>query len=369
MKKVLIVSGSLPPIRCGVGYYTAKLSREMTGKFDFELLSTEGVEESVPAPLATVPNWKIRSIGKMLKAIDRSGAGIVHIQYPAVGYRRQLGINLLPYILRLFRRKLKVVITLHEYSQSRWPGRWRNRFTIAPANFVIVSNQPDADRLSRFQKKLLVIPIGANFDRVPRNRSLYEKIMRAQKLDPAKPTLTFFGYAFPNKKLEVLLDALDEPELAGYQALLIGSFSQETDYHKMLKAKIDRINLDNIRAGITGFLEGPDASAVLQEEKYFVVPNAKPLSAKSGTAITAIENGLVVISKSAPNPSDSLPFVHLRNSYLLSQVSPNTIAAAVAELDADPAKRKTILTGAEKLKQYFSWGNIVAEHLKLYKDL
>jgi hypothetical protein len=144
MPKVLIISGSLPPIRCGVGYYTRRLANQLAAEgLDFSLLSTDGVNQELPVSLQTVKNWKIRTLPQILKAIKTSDAQIAHIQYPAVGYRRQLGINLLPYALRILRPKLKIIITLHEYYQSRWIGRLRNRVTVWPAHKIIVSNQRD----------------------------------------------------------------------------------------------------------------------------------------------------------------------------------------------------------------------------------
>jgi glycosyltransferase involved in cell wall biosynthesis len=369
MKKVLLVSGSLPPIRCGVGFYTAKLSRQLAeAGLDFELLSTRGVDSDTAAPLRAVPNWKVISLPKIIKAIKRSGAQIIHIQYPAVGYRRQLGINLLPYALRLFKPKLKIVITLHEYHQSRLLGRLRNRITIWPAHRIIVSNQPDLNMLKRHGRKVSIIPIGANFESVKRRPELFKTIMKRNKLDPAGKTLIFFGYAFPAKRLEILLDALAQPALQDYQLLIFPEIDDKSAYHRMLKAKVGELNQSRPRVGINKFLDGPDASAVLQESKYFVLPNSRPLSAKSGTAIAAIENGLILISRAGPKAEDSLPFVHLKNCYLLDDVSPASVAGAIKELDDSAEKAALIQRGGKELAGYFSWSNIVNRHLQIYKE-
>ncbi|MFI5206128.1 MAG: glycosyltransferase, partial [Candidatus Paceibacterales bacterium] len=216
---------------------------------------------------------------------------------------------------------------------------------------------------------ILVIPIGANFDTAPSNPRFFKKIMDSQKLDPKGRTLMFFGYAFPSKRLEVLLDALNEPQLHDYQVLLIGAFGDETDYQRMLKNKISSLNQNGPRVGTTGFLEGHDVSVILQEGKYFVLPNSRPLSAKSGTAIAAIQNGLIVISRGAKRPEDTFPFENLKNSFLLDEATPQSIAEAIALLENSPTEVKTILRGAEELKKYFSWPNIVKQHLKLYEEL
>lgn len=366
-----MVSGSLPPIRCGVGHYTSRLSRELAAeKLDFQLLSTEGVDRKTPAPLLTVPNWKVRTIPKMLDAIKTSRAQIVHIQYPAVGYRRQLGINLLPYVIKLLRPRLKLVITLHEYHQSRWIGKLRNLITILPAHKVLVSNQLDKSGLARWVGyKVRIVPIGANFEVAKPNQQFYEKTLKDLGLAVSKPTLVFFGYAFPSKRLEVLLDALNEPQLLNYQLLLVASFDKDEPYQKMLKAKINKLNQNEIRAGVTGFLEGDDVSAILQASRYFVLPNVRPISAKSGTAIAATVNGMILLSHGSNRPIETTPFEHLKNSYLLERVTPQSIAAAIEHLEDSPADSRKILAGVKELQKYFSWTNIVKQHTKLYEEL
>jgi glycosyltransferase involved in cell wall biosynthesis len=137
----------------------------------------------------------------------------------------------------------------------------------------------------------------------------------------------------------------------------------------MLRDKIYRLNQDRIRVGVSGFLEGPAASAVLQECRYFILPNSQPLSAKSGTAIAAVQNGLVLVSRGADHPEDTKPFVHLKNCYLLSEVTPSSIAGAISRLDASPRTVKTIQEGAQQLRDYFSWPHIAKEHLKIYSEL
>ena len=369
MKKVLIISGSLPPIKCGVGDYTAKLTQKMAAKkVDFALLSSRGVKSDLAVRLYTVPSWKIRSLKNIIAQIDSMGAGIVHIQYPAVGYHRQLGINLLPYALRLLRPKLKIIITLHEYSQSRWLGRWRSLLTIAPAHKLLVSNQSDHRALKRFAHKLELVPIGPNIERVSPQPAVFKKILAAHKLGPAKPTIIFFGFAFPAKKLEVLLDAMNEPALLNYQLLIFPSLNPADHYHRRLLAQISHLNQSQPRVAINRFLDSDQASAVLQEGRYFVLPAGRPLTAKSGSAIAAVLNGLVLIGTKAEPAADSQPFRHLDNCYLLASASASNIASAIAELDADPKKIAAIRRGAKELENYFSWDHIVKEHTRIYGD-
>src|SRR4051812_44350224 len=178
--RVTFITGSLPPIKCGVGYYSNKLLQALSagGLKNITVISSQGVSVDSSYPILTVPNWKLRSLRKLVKTVSGTSPQIVHIQYPAVGYRRQLGINLLPYFLKRRLSNATLVISLHEYHASRWIGKLRNLLTLLPAHKIIVSNEADKQALpSRFQKRVVIIPIASTITKTPRNTSVYKKIL------------------------------------------------------------------------------------------------------------------------------------------------------------------------------------------------
>ncbi|HEU5005114.1 MAG TPA: glycosyltransferase [Candidatus Saccharimonadales bacterium] len=366
MKKLLIISGSLPPIRCGVGYYTQRLIEEFsTQKISYEILSTTGVDQITVPRLRTVKNWKLTTLVKINRQVKQSGASIVHVQYPAVGYGRQLGINLLPYVLRLSGKR--VLVTLHEYHESRLIGKVRDFITVLPANKIILSNEQDRLALPGFlRKKTVVIPIGPNIKRVPADPSVYSGLMKSGGLDNQKPTLLYFGFAQPNKNLEVLLDAMVSEKLADYQLLLLTELSAQDSYQAKILKQIDSVNSAKKRVAVAGFLSDEQVSRALQAGKYFVLPQHQPLSAKSSTAITAITHGLLLISSGSKNPTETLPFIDRQNSRLILGPSPEKLGGAVAELENSKELQDTIESGSAKLADYFSWQNIVKQHMEIY---
>lgn len=370
MKKILMISGSLPPIRCGVGYYSARLSHELAEqKVGFEVLSTKGVDENVSAPLLTVPNWKIRSLPKMLAAIKTSQAEIIHIQYPAIGYRRNLGINLLPYALRLFKPRLKVLVTLHEYHDSRWLGRWRDFITVLPVHKIIVSNQADRQALPKWlSRKAELIPIGSNLTKVAKNPSVYAETLRHHKLNPQRPTILFFGFAYPAKGLGILLESMDQPLLAGWQLLLLTNLDKTNNYQRGLLSQIEKLNKPKTRVAVAGFLPDNTVSAILQEGSYFVLPQSSPVNAKSSTAIAAVQHNLALITYGSNHPELTAPFSHLENCLLLPEMSAEAIGEAIQRLEDSPVERQKIVDGAKKLEDYFSWPHILKEHIKIYRS-
>jgi glycosyltransferase involved in cell wall biosynthesis len=109
-------------------------------------------------------------------------------------------------------------------------------------------------------------------------------------------------------------------------------------------------------------------SAVLQEGKYFVLPQKAPIASKAGTVIAAIAHGLILISTgSRKDPTETEPFKHLINCYLIYDMSPGNLARAVGELASSPDVQKKITKGLNELSHYFSWDNITQRHLELYE--
>ena len=364
-----MISGSLPTIRCGVGYYTHKLLQELPSDMNLEVMSTKGIKEDLGKATYTVPDWKIGSLPAMIRNIKASNAQIIHIQYPAVGYRRNLGINLLPYALRLLKPRTKILVSLHEYHESRLLGRWRDFITVWPAHQIIVSNQLDCQSLGRLERKTTVIPIGDNFDKAQEDPAVYGQLLVKHKLDASRPVLMFFGFAEPNKRVEVLLDALIEPGLENYQALLLTSLDKDDAYQQMLMARVKELNFAEKRVAVAGFLPDNEVSAVLQEGKYFVLPQQQPLSPKSSTAITAVINGLILISAGSSNPQETFPFENGKNCLLISPMDSAHLAKAIVMIDKDSNAQANLKTGALELAGYFSWPAIVNKHLEVYEKL
>lgn len=369
MKKILIVSGSIPPIKCGVGYYTHRLVSESEGKLNLSLLSTKGVSSDLIVPLKTTDDWRIRRLPKILSLIKQTAPEVVHIQYPAIGYGRQLGINLLPYLLRIKHPRLKLIVTLHEYHESRLIGKIRDLITVAPVHRIIVSNHADKAALPIIlRRKTSVIPIGSNFAKAPRNRKNFLKLVKKVGLDPSKEILMFFGFTYPNKRLEILLDALALPAAQDYQCLLLTALDPHSPYQSMLLKKIEKINQPHIRLGVAGFLPDNQVSEVLQEGRYFILPQSKPINAKSSTAITAVTHGLVLVSAGSDVSAETKPFRHMINCYLAVPLTSSAIIEALISLQkGDNLER--ISEGALSLESYFSWAAIVKGHIKIYETV
>lgn len=366
---VLVVTGSLPPIRCGVGSYTKRLLQELetvADDYTIDVLSTVGSDTLASnTPVQLVSDWKLRHIFSLYRLVKSKHTDIVHVQYPAVGYGRSLGINFLGYALR-FGTRAKLVITLHEYHQSRWVGRLRNIITVYPYHQIVVSTDIDAHHLQKLHRPTTVIPLGSNLSQGAKAPTLHNVLQR-HGITPSQRSLYFFGYPFPSKHLEALIDAMSL--LPGYQLILLSNQDLSDDYHKQLQARINDLpNPHSVKW--VGYITDDEVLTILEKAPgYFVQPQTVPLTVKSSTALTAAVSGKVVIASAASSGTVQLPYKNQENCYLLPVVTPATIAGAINTLDANPQLVNTIQRGTLALREYFSWSTIIEKHVALYRKI
>src|SRR5262245_2280381 len=153
--RVLLVSGSYPPMRCGVGDYTATLAEAIGRQPGAEvavLTSTGASSEPVGSHhrvLNAVPTWRLSGLGPAWRAVQGWNPDLVHVQIPTRGYNGRLP-SVLPIALRLSGRRL--VETWHEYIEQENERDLPN--AVATQELIVV--RPDfAVRLPTIYRRLL----------------------------------------------------------------------------------------------------------------------------------------------------------------------------------------------------------------------
>lgn len=359
--KILYITGSMPPLRCGVGFYTNRLLDFMPEGFD--LLTTSGLNTHERAARTHyVSDWKLRRLPQLLMTCRRGKYDIIHIQYPTKGYQRNLGINFLPYLLRLF-AKPRLVMTLHEYHGSGTLGKTRDFISALPVHEIILSNPYDMHALPWIlRRKARIIPIGSNIPVAKPNPKAFGRILKKAGLSPGRPIALFFGFPYLNKGVHIAIEAAAKSDM---QLLLLTSLDEKDDYQKGLSEQIETARGQGAQIYVAGFLQDKEFSEIMQECDYFLLPQSLPLTAKSSTAITAASHGLVVISTAGGNPALSLPYVSGVNSMLVSPMNASNLLRAI-EL---APKKADIGDELAKLRQHFNWQNIQRLHEELYQEV
>ena len=94
--RVLLICGEYPPVLGGISDYSRLLARGVAARgWEVEVLTTalpdhprSAVDDGVRVERG-MDGWRLRDLPAALRAAERAGDGVVvHIQYPAVAFRR-----------------------------------------------------------------------------------------------------------------------------------------------------------------------------------------------------------------------------------------------------------------------------------------
>lgn len=360
--RVLFVSGSYPPINCGIGYYMARLCKalEAEGYEDFSILTSQDVDHDAHV-LPWVNKWSFSAWPQVVRAIKQVEPELVHIQYSSVRYGRRPFISLLPHLLKLRYPKLKLIVTLHEYHDASSLGRRREDVLIAPIREVIVSNDEDRRMLkAKFgKKKIEQIPIGPMVDIAKMSGDTKTKL--AKRYNPKHKTLLMsWGIIDAAKGTDQLVLAMGN--LPDCKLVIVGEYDESVAFHRELKALIDASSAD---IEWVGYLDNHDTSQLLQICDLVVLPYTQPVSLRRSTVLSSLLHGKPIVTT---GPA-STPLKHRDNCYLIDSNDPDSLVNAIEELRNDPKLSRMLGERAAKLAADFNWESIARKHVELYKKI
>jgi glycosyltransferase involved in cell wall biosynthesis len=277
--RVLLVSGSLPPMRCGVGDYTAGLAQALvaTGRIDVAVLTSRlkagsdagewaGVDRIEP-----VDRWRASGLGRALRTVRAWRPDIVHVQYPSQGYD-----GVLPLLLGSAARWLlgvPLVLTLHEPVgvNLRVPVM---AVLIRSANAVIVVRPNFRDLVNRkvrwtiAGRRLRHIPNATTLPRATptpeRTRAIRERLHAG-----TRALVAYFGFVYQRRGVLQLFHIAD-PAL--HHLVIVGGMLEEAaSYYREVSVRAAE---DDWRDSctMTGFVPVEQAAEILACADAIVLP-------------------------------------------------------------------------------------------------
>ncbi|MDP2804659.1 MAG: glycosyltransferase family 4 protein [Gallionellaceae bacterium] len=269
--KVLLISGSYPPDKCGVGDYTAQLAEALASRGNINVGVLTGIGADLPIKTTqvnvfrSVSKWRNSSLAKIRRIVLEFQPDVVHIQYPTQAYQGRPP-RFLPLLLRLM--GLPVVQTWHEYYHESGVS-WHNLLACDALVYV----RPDfKQKIPRWVSKCLFntpVVYVPNVSSIP-VVSLSAEQARAIKLDLSngKPVVCFFGFAHINKGLEHIFSIADP---AKHHLVLICDLSDQDPYQANI------LNLANQtewigRVTVTGFQTSQRVGEILAVADSVVFP-------------------------------------------------------------------------------------------------
>lgn len=366
--KILIISGSYPPIKCGVGDYTYILANKLSENADVTVLTSIDAGCHVDGKVTVknvVKKWSgLYVVKTILKEIKNCKYDVVHIQFPTVKYKRNSIANyvFLPFILRL--KKVKVVYTLHEYSNNSKLSKAVRIPSILCANrIVIVDNLFQKELFEKFKRrkdKIRYINIGANVERSSATDLEIGLLRKTLKRGDEK-LLAHFGFVNRSKRLDLILKAMAELKNEGRlnsRLVLVGEFSEEC-CGKELYSELNSIITENClkdNITVTGYVESNVGDYFRASDSAIMLFN-NGVSVRNGSVLAAQQEGVRIITSKPVRDINVFgnQFYYVENT-------------------VESVKESIISVQNEGVKVYeigdaFSWDVIKDKHLSVYDEL
>jgi glycosyltransferase involved in cell wall biosynthesis len=337
----VIVSGSLPDLHCGIGDYTARVASELASRGGESIVVVTSRDSRIrddaaqPARVVRAPGWRVRNLPGLMRIIRAQSPALVHIQYPAVGYGRGLGIVLLPLAVRVLGR-IPVVLTIHERRERSWPARLAINFMALSSNVVVALDPVEAagvkSALWRFSPPVLTGEMISTIAVAPGvDRQAWRRRWGAGEGDLVVVT---FGLAHPRRRIEDIIDAVAELRRSVAVRLWVVGGEAEYDraaaeaYVRFLQERAGSLGLSDL-VRWTGHVEPASVSAALQAADVAVLLYPDGASGRNTTLRAALDHGLPVVTTSGRATSPAIRADRRLVLLPFGEYAPADLAAAI----------------------------------------
>lgn len=266
------MTGSYPPMKCGVGEYTSYLTAELSKceNIHVGVLTSIGAVSTATTNIDVFPIVKggKKSVVGIVKLLREWKPDIVHIQTPTMGYAYWGSlVFFLPILVKLMR--IPIIMTWHEIIHIQ-KVRWLYAFLLKA---LVVVRPNYMDSMSPFIRQYIsskvfkIIPNASTIPIANMDKNTVANVRKKWGLKKKK-LVVYFGFANPNKRIEDIFEIANPKD--DHVALLC-----DLDVLDAYQKKI----LDIAKGGkwkghvtITGFLPPSDVSEVLAAADAVVLP-------------------------------------------------------------------------------------------------
>lgn len=266
---MILITGTYPPERCGVGDYAQHLMSTTIGR-EWTLFYRS--------------SWRLADLWPYLKQLHAIEDNCINLQYPTMGYSTSLVPHLLVMCAVLFLRK-RLYLTIHEYSQLGKKGRMALNMLFLFAKDIIFTTSFElecARKQNLNMHKGQVIKIRSN---IPATDS---KPMAQRKWD-----VGYFGYIRPLKGLETFTAVAEKLQAEGRRVYLMGQVQPEyASFHQPLLHELEQKGIAYL-----GGKSQAEVADILADTKLMYLPYPDGLSERRGSFLAAVVNGAAVVSQ------------------------------------------------------------------------
>ncbi|MEZ4865284.1 MAG: glycosyltransferase family 4 protein [Caldilineaceae bacterium] len=383
---ILFVTGEYPPLRGGVGAYTAELAQALAAiGTQVSVVTSTTARDDANLPMSSsvqcypvIHRWDW-VIGQQIPVLARQiGADWCHVQYQTAAFAMHPAINFAPFWWRKVNRGMQVAWTYHDllvpYLFPKAGARLRRWVTERPAHsshVVITTNAGDYQQLAaKGLSALYKIPIGSNIA-LPKTPLVAPSVLRARLgYAPTALLIGYFGFLNRSKGGLTLIHTLHRLVERGHDAHLrmIGERVGASDptnfsYLQEVEALIAAYGLTD-RVRWTGHLDDAAVSENLLACDLLLLPYVDGASLRRGTLMAGLAHGCAIVTTTPQAPLPEL--VAGADLWYVPPEDPDAAAHAVAQLAANPGLRSALGEQAQRKSRQFTWPAIAQQHLAAY---
>src|SRR5690606_27656110 len=186
-----------------------------------------------------------RAVVRILRTLRVLQPDVVHIQYPTRGYGKRAEISFLPFLIRCAFPRVKIVSTIHEFTNRTVLGKVRLLIPIVFSHKAIIVEQQYARDIEQLvpgvARKLVYIPVGANISpEVERDEVDVNQLRKSLGVEENGALVSYFGVLRPGKGIPLLLESFAQLRAVcpGSKLLLLGHID-ETYYAQSVRPLLD----------------------------------------------------------------------------------------------------------------------------------
>jgi len=363
--KVIFVSGSYPPMRCGIGDYLQCLAEAIaaTGQVDVFVYTSNSPavpsSEGNPKIMPVIRHWNWWSVAKISRAISQIQPDIVHIQYPTAGYKKSKAVQFLPFFIKLQNNNIKIVQTWHDPFNFYWKGKVRFIPNLLAIDGLItvepgwVETLPAIYRQCLLKKIKSVIPLASSIPTVCLNTAERQEIHERFGCVEDERLFAYFGFVSPRKDVENIFQIIQS---IPSKLILICDLDPMIPHHKSILEKIREEEWSN-RIQVTGYLPAVTVARYLAAADAAILPFQDGVSPRYTSFLAAVTQGTLVVTTSYKKKG----YFQDENVYY---ASPGDLQALSEGLRQYSGRR------IDPLQSHIpSWKSIAHEHVEFYEKL
>jgi len=406
LRRIAIICADFPPIQSGEAGHALHLARAMARRGLETHVLTSQITGHASDPTFTIhadmPSWSWSSLPRLVRFLRRTSPDAVVFLFLSTMYRSHAMMTFLPTIVRAVVPHAVTVTQFehagtepHDHSLTHRIIRkgvatligsrsssYEFGTLLRDSDQVIALNEPHrlalVEHWPPVTQRISTIPPPPLMRIVPpdggRARERGRRMLGARD---DEILLLYYGYIYPGKGVETLIDALQLVARAEPRVRLIvagailehvfsgGPNSHSINYKSALHEQAARLGVAD-RITWTGATspDGEEGSLYMWAADVCVLPFDRGIQLNNSTFSAAASHGLPVIT--TRGPLLETPFVHGDNVWLCEPRNPEALAAAMHTLVSQEPIRRVLGAGAHELAtELFSWDAAVTRTLDL----